>query len=117
MGTSPGTCPAPRAAGPSPALEGAGGTQTGPSGDPVMGQEGDTHVDDVGELHQDEGLGWLGWRAHGHHQHLGGDSQGGPAGRGSGCHGAGPRGGGQRAAPLTWAGAGSGPACGTARPR
>lgn len=52
----------------------------------VMGQEGDTHVDDVGQLHQDQGLHGFGWRAHCHHQHLGGDSQGGPEGRGTGCH-------------------------------
>lgn len=52
----------------------------------VMGQDGDTHVDDVGQLHQDQGLRGLGRRAHCHHQHLGGDSQGGPAGRGTGCH-------------------------------
>lgn len=54
------------------------------TGHGAMGQErgqGDTHVDDVGELHQHEGLGGPGGWAHRHHQHFGGDGQRGPVGR------------------------------------
>lgn len=50
---------------------------------PHMGQEwgrGDTHIDDVGELHEHEGLGGPGGWAHRHHQHFGGDGQRDPVG-------------------------------------